>query len=66
MMGIGVMELIILGVCSLSMLLGLVVVVALAFSSRNRARGNLINCPDCGRGVSPQAPACPNCGRPMS
>lgn len=25
----------------------------------------LISCPDCGKEVSEQAPACPNCGRPM-
>ncbi len=25
----------------------------------------LITCPDCGRGVSTEAPACPGCGRPM-
>lgn len=24
----------------------------------------LINCPDCKRQISDQAPACPNCGRP--
>lgn len=26
----------------------------------------LVQCPDCGRGVSTMAAACPNCGRPMS
>lgn len=25
----------------------------------------LINCPDCGKEVSDQAPTCPNCGRPI-
>lgn len=25
----------------------------------------LINCPDCGKKVSDQAPTCPNCGRPL-
>ena len=25
----------------------------------------LITCPDCGKQLSDQAPACPNCGRPM-
>lgn len=25
----------------------------------------LIKCPDCEKEVSPSAPACPNCGRPM-
>lgn len=25
----------------------------------------LINCPDCGKEVSPAAPSCPGCGRPM-
>lgn len=26
----------------------------------------LIDCPDCTRSVSDQAPSCPNCGRPIS
>ena len=26
----------------------------------------LINCPDCGKQVSSEAPACPSCGRPMA
>ena len=26
----------------------------------------LINCPDCGHQVSDQAPACPQCGRPIN
>lgn len=26
---------------------------------------NLIPCPDCGREISPQAPTCPQCGRPF-
>lgn len=26
----------------------------------------LINCPDCGRGVSDSAPTCPGCGRPIA
>jgi len=25
----------------------------------------LINCPDCGKEVSDQAPTCPNCGHPL-
>jgi len=25
----------------------------------------LINCPDCDKEVSDQAPTCPNCGRPL-
>lgn len=27
---------------------------------------SLINCPDCGKEISPSAPNCPNCGRPQS
>ena len=26
----------------------------------------LIQCPDCGRGVSDAAPTCPGCGRPLA
>ena len=26
----------------------------------------LINCPDCGKQVSSEAPACPSCGRPLA
>jgi len=26
----------------------------------------LVTCPDCGKQISDQAPACPNCGRPMA
>lgn len=26
----------------------------------------LINCPDCGKDISPSAPSCPHCGRPQS
>ncbi|MBP6898041.1 MAG: zinc ribbon domain-containing protein [Pseudacidovorax sp.] len=26
----------------------------------------LIDCPDCGRRVSPRAPSCPNCGAPIT
>lgn len=26
----------------------------------------LIDCPDCGRPVSPRAPSCPNCGAPIA
>lgn len=26
----------------------------------------LIDCPDCGRKVSPHAPTCPGCGRPIN
>jgi predicted RNA-binding Zn-ribbon protein involved in translation (DUF1610 family) len=61
--GIGPMELIVLAACPLTMGVALVVI---AMSSKRRALGNLINCPDCGNGVSPQAPVCPKCGRPMS
>ena len=25
----------------------------------------LVDCPDCGRRISPEAPSCPGCGRPM-
>ena len=25
----------------------------------------LIDCPDCGRRVSPRAPSCPHCGAPL-
>lgn len=25
----------------------------------------LVNCPDCGKQISPSAAACPNCGRPF-
>jgi hypothetical protein len=31
----------------------------------NRPNPNLVRCPDCGRRISRQAPACPGCGRPM-
>ena len=30
------------------------------------ARMALINCPDCSKEVSSKAPACPNCGSPIS
>ena len=66
MMGLGLIELVFLGICMLIGVAGLVIVIVMAFSTKTRAAGNLINCPDCGRGVSPQASACPNCGRPMS
>jgi hypothetical protein len=39
----------------------LVVVVALATGRRP----NLINCPECGGGVSPHAETCSHCGRTM-
>ncbi len=43
--------------------LGALVIIALAVGTRGRA--NLINCPDCGGGVSPHAETCPQCGRKM-
>jgi predicted amidophosphoribosyltransferase len=56
--GIGPWELIMLAACPLTL--------AMAMSNKRRATGNLVNCPDCGNGVTTRAPACPHCGRPMS
>jgi hypothetical protein len=44
-------------------ILGALVMIALAV--RTRGRHNLVNCPECGGGVSPHAETCPHCGRKM-
>jgi hypothetical protein len=45
-------------------IVGLLVLVIVPLISTRR-RGSLINCRDCGGGVSPLAPACPHCGQAM-
>lgn len=65
-MGIGPMELIVIGLILLVLVSPLVVGIGLAiyFLSR-RPNANLRPCPDCGRGLSPLAKTCPHCGRPL-
>lgn len=70
MMGIGVIELLILGVIGLLLVAAPVTVVVLLLMSRRNsgpssANPNLAPCPDCGRLVSLQADSCPQCGRPL-
>jgi hypothetical protein len=66
-MGIGPMELVILGVLVCGGVGVATVVLIAALSGRNRGQSNpnLVPCPDCGRMVSRHATACPQCGRPL-
>ena len=66
----GPIELLIIGLVCLAPLAALIVIaVVLARSKKTgsdaAANPNLFPCPDCGRMVSQQAPACPQCGRPL-
>jgi hypothetical protein len=48
--------------------LGAIVVLAIVLATRKRTpppNPDLYPCPDCGRLVSRQAPACPQCGKPL-
>ena len=67
MMGIGVAELVIVGLTGL-LCQGLVVGVVLLAAQSGRptsATRHLPPCPACGQGVSPAAPSCPHCGHPL-
>jgi hypothetical protein len=67
--GIGIFELIIIGVIvliPLAIVIG-VLLASLAAGKRTRPMNpNLIPCPDCGRLVSLRAKACPQCGCPLT
>jgi hypothetical protein len=61
MSGIGVIELIILGVCGLTMFGGILGAVLFVVAAQRRGHGRLVSCPQCGRNSPPSA-HCPNCG----
>jgi hypothetical protein len=66
-MGVGPMELLILGVlvCGGVGVAAVVLIAALAGRNRAGSNPNLVPCPDCERMVSRHATACPQCGRPL-
>ncbi len=59
-MGISFIMIIALGL----LLIGALVMVVMVAVTTGR-RPNLINCPECGGGVSPHAETCAHCGRKM-
>ena len=61
MMGIGIIELILLGVCGLVFISGLIGAAIWIMAGQRRGHGPLVSCPQCGRN-SPPSPHCPNCG----
>jgi hypothetical protein len=67
MFGIGVVELLIIGLVGTGAIVSLVLVVVFAAkrSSNPGVNPNLVPCADCGRLVSRQAVSCPQCGRPL-
>jgi predicted amidophosphoribosyltransferase len=67
MLGLGTTELlVIVAVAGVVVCLAVTgVVMCVAFFRQARGRGSLTPCPDCGRGVSQLAVACPQCGRPL-
>ena len=66
MFGLGIFELLILGmVCAGPLVVAVIVVVVVLAKKQGGAADNaLVPCPDCGRPISPLAESCPQCGRP--
>ena len=67
--GIGILELIIMGVI-VAVPLAIVIAVLLASQAASKRTGpmnpNLTPCPDCGHLVSLRAQSCPQCGCPLT
>jgi hypothetical protein len=61
MAGIGLIELIVLAICGLTVLAGLIGSAIWIVAMQRRGHGPLVSCPQCGRN-SPRSPHCPNCG----
>ena len=66
----GPLELLLIGLaCVVPVVAVVAIVIVLAASKKSGPSSadnpNLYPCPDCGRMVSRQAPACPQCGKPL-
>lgn len=66
--GIGPVQLLIVGLICLGPLVVAVILGVVLYNRQTPGPGNpnLVSCPDCGVGVSRQAASCPGCGRPMT
>jgi uncharacterized OB-fold protein len=63
---IGGPELIVLGLVAACVAAVVIAVLRVAKRLSAPPAGTLVTCKGCGRGVSPRASACPQCGEPVS
>lgn len=64
--GLGLMEMLILGViCMVPLIAGIVVFATSKSNASRTINPNLMPCPDCGIQISQRAAACPHCGCPL-
>lgn len=56
---------VLMGLCCLSVVIGLAIAAVFAMAAESRGRPKYINCPNCLDSVLVDAKTCPHCGRKM-
>ena len=65
-LSVGPLEVLVLLMCPATIAAMVLLVVFLLRKNQPTSPGNLVRCPACGHGCSPQAVSCPNCGHPFT